>query len=101
MDNVDIQRTLGRIEEEQKRTRKENKEISQQMGTVHHKQDTAEKERAAMAEQLAVVEKNTADFNKWKERAIGAVMLVSMIAALVGGGLAASWHKIVDLVRGW
>jgi len=104
----DIQRSLGRIEaqngqilEEQKRYRQENKEIKRQLQAVEHKQETAEKERAAMALQLEEVKKNTDDFNKWKERGVGALMLISGIAALVGGSLAASWHKILDVLRGW
>jgi len=68
---------------------------------VERKQEAAEKERAAMTAQLKIVEQNTTAFNKWKERAVGAVMLISGIAVLVGGGLAASWHKIVELLRGW
>jgi len=103
----DIQRSLGRIEgkqdqilEEQKKASQERKEIFQQMEAIKRKQEMAEKERAAMSERLKTVESNTTDFNKWKERAIGAVMLISLMAALVGGGLAVSWHKIVDLLRG-
>jgi len=106
MSNVNIERSLGRIEgkqdqilEEQKKASQERKEIFRQMETIKRKQDMAEKERANMAERLKEVEKNTADFNKWKERAIGAVMLISTAAALVGGGLAASWHKILEMFR--
>jgi len=103
-----IERSLGRIEgkqdqilEEQKKASLERKEIFQQMEDIKRKQELAEKERASMAERLKTVEQNTTDFNKWKERAIGAVMLISTAAALIGGTLASSWQKIVDLLRGW
>jgi len=101
-----IERALGRIEgkqdqilEEQKKASLERKEIFRQMEVIKRRQELAEKERARMAERLKEVEKNTADFNKWKERAIGAVMLISTAAALIGGTLATSWHKILDVFR--
>jgi len=52
-----------------------------------------------MAERLKEVEKNTADFNRWKERGVGALMLISAIAALIGGTLATSWQKILDIFK--
>jgi len=52
-----------------------------------------------MAERIGVVEKNTADFNKWKERGVGALMLISAAAALIGGAFAASWQKILEVFR--
>jgi len=106
MNENHIQRSLGRIEaqnsqilEEQKRYRQENKEVKRQLESVKHRQEAAEKERASMAAQLETVKKNTDEFNKWKERGVGALMLISTMAALVGGSLAASWQKILDVFK--
>jgi len=94
-----IERTLGRIEaqlalllEEQKRERQELEEIKRE-------QSLARKQREEQAARLSKVEENTADFNKWKERGIGAIMLISGLAALVGGSLVASWQKILDIFK--
>jgi len=106
MSERDISRILGRIEattalilEEQKRDRLEFKEIRQSHEEIKRRQEAAEKERSIMSERLKEVEKNTADFNKWKERGVGAIMLISIAAALVGGSLAATWHKILEVFR--
>jgi len=52
----------------------ERKDEKKQLAIIERKQDTAEKDRTAMAERLKEVEKNTADFNRWKERGVGALM---------------------------
>lgn len=48
----------------------------------------------AMDKRLKSVEEPVAEFSKWRERAIGAVMLVSVVSALIGGGFVAAWGKI-------
>jgi len=58
------------------------------------------KRRLESAEKrLDAIEKPVAELKKWRERVVGAVMLISGFAALVGGGLAASWHKILEVFR--
>jgi len=95
----DIQRTLGRIEARLDQVLEEQKRNRPELESIKHEQARAAKERQEQAERMKTVEKNTADFNKWKERGVGALMLISGIAALVGGSLAASWQKILDIFR--
>jgi len=106
MTKESIERSLGRIEgiqlqilEEQKKASLERKEIFRQQEAIRREQELARKQREEQAERLKEVEKNTADFNKWKERGIGAIMLISAAAAIVGGSLAASWQKILDVFK--
>jgi len=99
MNSNDIQRSLGRLEAKVDTLLSERKDEKKQLAIIERKQDTAEKDRTAMAERLKEVEKNTADFNRWKERGVGALMLISAIAALIGGTLATSWQKILDIFK--
>jgi len=97
----DIQRAVGRLEGKVDQVLEQQKKTGQDMELVKLEQKRASRQREEQAERLKEVEKNTADFNKWKERGVGALMLISGIAALVGGTLATSWHKILDVLRGW
>jgi len=106
MNNSNIERSLGRIEgkqdqilDEQKRASQERKDIFRQMEVIKNRQEMAEKERTAMVERLETVERNTAEFNKWRERAIGAIMLISLVATAIGGTFATSWQKIIEMFR--
>jgi len=94
-----IERTLGRIEAQLALLLEEQKRERQELEAIKREQAFARKQREEQAKRLEAVEKNTADFNKWKERGVGALMLISIAAALIGGGLAASWHKILDVFR--
>lgn len=44
---------------------------------------------------LAAVEKPVAEFSKWRERAVGALMLISFLSAATGAVLTAAWHQIL------
>jgi len=58
------------------------------------------KRRLGLAEKrLDALEKPVAELNRWRERAVGAIMLVSISAATIGGALAVSWQKIMDVFR--
>ncbi|WP_295966153.1 hypothetical protein [uncultured Bartonella sp.] len=66
---------------------------------IEHSQDDLSKRIDGVLKRIESVEKPVAEFNRWRERAIGALMLVSLVAALIGGAIAAYWHKIVDAFR--
>jgi len=106
MTNNNIDRTLGRIEgqlflvlEEQKRVSVERRQIFKQLENIEQAQIRTRDQRENQAERLKIIEQNIADFNKWRERARGAIMLISCIGALIGGTLATSWHKIIDAFK--
>ena len=66
---------------------------------IEHSQDDLGRRIDDVRKRIESVEKPVAEFNRWRERAIGALMLVSLVAALIGGAIAAYWHKIVDAFR--
>jgi len=45
------------------------------------------------------LEKPVAALGKWGERGLGALTVISIIAALIGGTLATSWQKIIAIFR--
>jgi len=66
---------------------------------IEHSQDDLGRRIDDVRKRIESVEKPVAEFNRWRERAIGALMLVSLVAALIGGAIAAYWHKIIDAFR--
>jgi hypothetical protein len=51
-------------------------------------------------DRLEKVEEPVAEFSKWRERGVGAVMLISFVAASVGGLFVAFGKKIWSAVVG-
>lgn len=51
-------------------------------------------------ERLEKIEPVAAEFSRWRERGIGALMLISFISAILGAVLTAAWRKIVATVGG-
>jgi len=99
MNEKSIERAIGQIEGKVDQVLEQQKKSSQDLELVKLEQGRVSRQREEQAERLKEVEKNTTDFNKWKERGVGALMLISGIAALVGSGLAASWQKILEVFR--
>ena len=66
---------------------------------IEHSQDDLGRRIDDVRKRIESVEKPVAEFNRWRERAIGALMLVSLVAALIGGAIAAYWHKIIDAFK--
>jgi hypothetical protein len=95
-------RAIGRLEgkmdlmlAEQKAAAESRKQTYEKLETLDKKSDATNAKVAQVEARLAAVEEPVAEFSKWRERAIGAVMLVSVASALVGGGIVAGWTKIV------
>lgn len=99
-------RAIGRIEGKLDRlivdTERGNESRAQQykrLDQIERKQDSADKKADDIIKRLEKVEKPVSDFNRWRERAVGALMLVSLISALVGGTLASYWGKIISIFK--
>jgi len=45
------------------------------------------------------LEKPVAALGRWQQRGLGALTIISIIAALIGGTLAVSWQKILDIFK--
>jgi len=99
MNEKSLERAVGRLESKVDLVLEAQQRERQELEEIKREQALARKQREEQAARLTKVEANTADFNKWKERGIGAIMLISGFAALVGGSLAASWQKILEIFR--
>ena len=54
----------------------------------------------ALDARLKKVEESAAEISKWRERAVGAVMLISIVAASIGGAFATFGRKIWAVTAG-
>ncbi|AQS40808.1 MAG: Hypothetical protein BHV28_00820 [Candidatus Tokpelaia hoelldobleri] len=103
-DNHD--RAIGRIEGkldqligEQRRATQKRGDMYKQLEALRKNQDEITRQIKDVDRRLEHVEKPIAEFSRWRERAVGAAMLLSMTAALIGGTVAAYWAKIVAIFR--
>lgn len=94
-----IEGKLDRIIDEMKLEAEKRDEQDSRLERIERSQDNADKRAEDIFKRLETVEKPVAEFNRWRERANGALMLVSLVAALIGGTVAAYWHKIVDAIK--
>jgi len=84
----------SRAEVSRKQLYEEFKALRTEITNSGHRIETLEK-------RMDAVEKPVAELNKWRERSIGSLLSLSALAALIGGTLATSWQKILDVMRGW
>lgn len=59
------------------------------------KEDTTD-----LTERITKIEPTVAEISKWRERGVGALMLVSFAAAAIGGALATFGKKLWALIAG-
>jgi len=106
MSDVNIERALGRLEgslkqvlENQNKADIGRRHLYEAMQALRAEIADYRRRLEAVEKRLDAIEQPVAELKKWRERVVGAVMLISAAAALVGGGLAASWHKILEVFR--
>jgi hypothetical protein len=97
-------RAIGRIEgkldliiAEQERAAAGRKQQYEKHEQLDRKVEAAYTKLSSVDARLQNVEGPVAEFSKWRERGIGAVMLVSFAAASVGGLIVTLWGKLVAL----
>ncbi|WP_298702495.1 hypothetical protein [uncultured Brevundimonas sp.] len=102
MTDENLQRALGRVEgkldlmlQEQQTASANRKQTYQRLESVDRKVDEAADEIKRVDERLAKVEAPVAEFSKWRERAIGALMLISFVSAATGAAMVAAWKSIL------
>lgn len=102
-EEANLERSLGRVEgkldlilsaqaEESKTRRKHFERTSE----VERALETLAADTARIEARLAAVEAPVAEFSKWRERAVGALMLISFMSAATGAALAAMWHQALE-----
>lgn len=101
------ERAIGRLEgkmdlmlAEQRAAAESRKQTYEKLETLDKKIEATNAKVELVESRLLGVEKPVAEFSKWRERVIGAVMLVSVASALIGGGLVAAWGKIAAFFTG-
>lgn len=102
-EGANLERSLGRVEgkldlilrtqDEEKSTRRAHYE---RMATVERAVETLAADAVRIDSRLTVVEKPVAEFSKWRERAIGALMLISFVSAATGATIMALWKHLLD-----
>jgi hypothetical protein len=80
---------------EQRDAAESRKQTYEKLEKLDKKIEAADSKMENIERRLDAVEGPVSEFSKWRERAIGAIMLISIISALVGGGVVAGWAKIV------
>jgi hypothetical protein len=95
------ERAIGRIEgkldliiAEQEKAAAARKAQYEKLDALDRKVEATEIKVASVDKRLESVEEPVAEFSRWRERGVGALMLVSFAAATVGG-LAATFGKKV------
>lgn len=106
-DNPSVDRAIGRIEakldrvvSDQEQARLDRREHYKRMEAVERNQELTAQTLQTMNERMAAVEEPVADFNRWRERGVGAVMLVSFVAACLGGAIAVAGRKLWAIIVG-
>ena len=102
MTDNNIDRALGRLEgkvdlmlQEQISAAANRKQTYERIEAVERKVEDAADEIKRVDDRLASVEAPVAEFSKWRERAIGALMLISFVSAATGAAMVAAWKGIL------
>jgi hypothetical protein len=106
-DDGNQDRAIGRIEgkldliiAEQERAALARKVQYEKLDALDRKVDKTDNKVASIDNRLEVVEAPVAEFSRWKERAIGAIMLISFVSAVSGAMIVALWKKMWTVFGG-
>jgi len=94
-----IEGKLGLLLKRQERREDRRGDIYKQLESLRKNQDTMTRDIKNINIRLDAVEQPVAEFNRWRERMIGASMLISLLVALAGSTVAAYWTKVVTIFR--
>lgn len=105
--DIGDQRAIGRLEgkldhiiADQDRARTERKnQYERQEVTDRHIEIIGQKLDALDA-RLKKVEESASEISKWRERGVGAMMLISIVAASIGGAFATFGRKLWAFIAG-
>lgn len=107
MTDASQERSIGRIEgkidlilAEQEKAATARKAQYEKLDALDRKVDATETKVESIDKRLEKVEEPVAEFSRWRERGVGAVMLISFAAASFGGLLATFGKKIWAMVTG-
>lgn len=105
MNEASQERALGRLESkvdlilaDNERAAHSRKEQYEKLEQITRKADAADRKIDGIDSRLKTVEEPVAEFEKWRERAIGALMLVAFVSACIGAVTPWLWRKLVSLL---
>lgn len=75
-------------------------QLHDKVDQLEEKIESTEAAAKQMVRRLEAIEPTVADINKWRERAVGAIMLVGFVSASVGGAVVAFGKKLWALLSG-
>lgn len=100
-------RAIGRVEgkldqiiKDMDRARDDRKQQYERQEKTERILEKMERKIDGLDTRLEKVEEPVADFNRWRERGVGAIMLVSFVAASLGGLLVTFGKKIWAAIVG-
>jgi len=106
MPDEHLERALGRVEgkldlmlQEQQAASANRKQTYERLEAVERKVEDAAYEIKRVDIRLASVEAPVADFSKWRERAVGALMLISFVSAATGATMVAVWKGFITWIN--
>lgn len=70
------------------------------LDALDRKVEATEAKVESIDRRLESVEEPVAEFSRWRERGVGALMLITFISASVGATAAAFWKKAVAIFTG-
>lgn len=107
MAEMSDQRAIGRLEgkidlmlAEQEKAALSRRQTYEKLEALDRKITTTEEKVEQIETRLKSVEEPVAEFSKWRERGVGAVMLISFAAASIGGLAVAFGKKLWTAITG-
>jgi hypothetical protein len=107
MTDAGIDRALGRVEgkldlilAEQEKAAQARKAQYEKLEGLDRKVEATETKVDGIDKRLEKVEEPVAEFSRWRERGVGALMLITFVSASVGGLFVAFGKKLWALVTG-
>lgn len=107
MNDASQDRAIGRIEgqlaqiiSELQDAKASRKQTYEKLDMLDRKIDATETKVASVDKRLSKVEEPVAEFSRWQERGVGALMLVSFAAASIGGIAVTFWKKVWAVLTG-
>lgn len=107
MTDTSDQRAIGRLEgkidlmlAEQEKAALARKQTYDKLEALDRKMTATEVKVENVEERLKSVEEPVAEFSRWRERGVGAIMLISFVAATIGGLLVTFGKKVWASVVG-
>lgn len=107
MPEANQDRAIGRIEgkidlmlAEQEKSSKARKVQYEKLDALDRKVEATETKVESIDKRLEGVEEPVAEFSRWRERGVGAIMLISFVAASLGGLLASFGKRVWSALFG-